>query len=86
MPFYQTRGLIPPKRHTVFKRNVDQIYYEELISREGFSSVYSNAYHLRMPTRVIKMGNIGLTLFKWFGKYPIFKSLLPSIIVSFFNM
>tara|TARA_B100000700_G_scaffold210430_1_gene231305 strand:- start:1153 stop:2298 length:1146 start_codon:yes stop_codon:yes gene_type:complete len=56
MPFYQTRGLIPPKRHTVFKRSVDQIYYEELISREGFSSIYSNIYHLRMPTRVVKMG------------------------------
>jgi hypothetical protein len=32
------------------------------------------------------MGNIGLSLFKWFGKYLIFKSLLRRIIDSFFYM
>jgi len=58
MPFYQSRGLFPPKRHTVFKRNHSAIYYEELISREGFSSMYSNVYHLRMPTKVLKMGSL----------------------------
>ena len=58
MPFYQSKGLIPPKRHTVFKRSHNSIYYEELISREGFSSIYSNVYHLRMPTRLTKMGNL----------------------------
>ena len=57
MPFYQKRGLIPPKRHTVFNRSNNSIYYEELISREGFSSIYSNVYHLRMPTKVIELGN-----------------------------
>ncbi len=64
MPIYQKQGIIPPKRHTVFSKPgaagsskiYPQIYYEELISREGFSSVYSNLYHLRMPTRVKKMG------------------------------
>ena len=56
MPFYQSRGLFPPKRHTVFKRSHSAIYYEELISREGFSGMYSNVYHLRMPTKVLKMG------------------------------
>jgi len=58
MPFYQTRGLIPPKRHTAFKRSLNTIYYEELISREGFSGVYSNVYHLRMPTKVIDLGKL----------------------------
>ena len=58
MPFYQSRGLFPAKRHTVFKRNHSSIYYEELISREGFSSMYSNVYHLRMPTKVLKMGSL----------------------------
>ena len=58
MPFYQTKGLIPPKRHTVFKRSHNSLYYEELISREGFSSIYSNVYHLKMPTRLSKMGNL----------------------------
>ena len=58
MPFYQTRGLIPPKRHTAFKRSLNTIYYEELISREGFSSLYSNVYHLSMPTKVIDLGKL----------------------------
>jgi len=56
MPFYQSKGLIPPKRHTVFKNSNDNLYFEELVSREGFSHMYSNLYHLRMPTRVLEMG------------------------------
>ncbi len=58
MPFYQSKGLIPSKRHTVFKRKDGAIYYEELISRKGFSSLYSNVYHLRMPTRLNKLGQL----------------------------
>ncbi len=58
MPFYQTKGLVSPKRHTVFKRSADSIFYEELVSREGFSSIYSNLYHLKMPTRVSKLGKL----------------------------
>tara|TARA_B100001287_G_scaffold75639_2_gene62856 strand:- start:1693 stop:2838 length:1146 start_codon:yes stop_codon:yes gene_type:complete len=58
MPFYQTKGLVPAKRHTVFKRSEDSIFYEELVSREGFSSIYSNLYHLKMPTRVSKLGKL----------------------------
>ena len=58
MPFYQTKGLVSAKRHTVFKRSEDSIFYEELVSREGFSSIYSNLYHLKMPTRVSKLGKL----------------------------
>ena len=58
MPFYQSSGFIPSKRHTLFKRSSKSIYYEELISRKGFSSMYSNVYHLRMPTKVNQMGNM----------------------------
>ena len=57
MPFYQSRGEIPNKRHTVFKNPDGGIYYEELVSREGFSGIYSNMYHLSMPTELIKVGN-----------------------------
>ncbi len=57
MPFYRSEGLIPPKRHTVFNKSDGSIYYEELVSREGFSHMYSNLYHLRMPTIVEKIGN-----------------------------
>ena len=53
MPFYQSKGIIPPKRHTVFKKdNGKNIYYEELISREGFSNIYSNVYHIHMPKTI----------------------------------
>ena len=58
MSFYQSKGLIPSKRHTIFKKDADSIYYEELISRKGFSGIYSNVYHLRMPTKINKMGFI----------------------------
>ena len=58
MSFYQSKGLIPNKRHTVFKKDADSIYYEELISRKGFSGIYSNVYHLKMPTKINKLGKI----------------------------
>ena len=58
MSFYQSKGLIPNKRHTVFKKSADLIYYEELISRKGFSGIYSNVYHLRMPTKINKLGKM----------------------------
>ena len=57
MPFYQSKGNIPPKRHTVFKNPRGGIYYEELVSREGFSYMYSNLYHLNMPTQVMELGD-----------------------------
>ena len=49
--------MIPPKRHTAFKKADGSLYYEELVSREGFSHMYTNLYHLRMPTRVLEMGD-----------------------------
>jgi len=57
MPFYQSKGSIPHKRHTVFK-NKNKLCYEELVSREGFSSIYTNMYHLNMPTKIKKVGNL----------------------------
>ena len=52
MPFYKVEGSIPKKRHTVFKNPKGGIYYEEHVSREGFSYMYSNLYHLNMPTQI----------------------------------
>ena len=49
MPFYNVKGIIPPKRHTVFKKN-KKLLFEQHVSREGFSGIYSNLYHLSMPT------------------------------------
>jgi len=56
MPFYNTQGSIPPKRHTVFKKN-EKMLFEQHVSREGFSGIYSNMYHLSMPTQLKKVGS-----------------------------
>ena len=56
MPFYQKQGQIPRKRHTIFKKNDNKgLFYEEHISREGFSNIYSNIYHNSMPTELISI-------------------------------
>lgn len=63
MPQYMQLGSIPPKRHTVHPANPgyrhEGIYYEEVITTQGFSRAYSIVYHLRPPTRVLKVENLG---------------------------
>jgi homogentisate 1,2-dioxygenase len=56
MPQYQTRGQVPHKRHTVFRQPNGKLFAEELISSEGFSNDYTNAYHVHPPTRVLRIG------------------------------
>jgi homogentisate 1,2-dioxygenase len=57
MPFYVRQGRIPSKRHSVFKKDgTGLLHYEELMGRAGFSGVYTNMYHLKMPTRVRAVG------------------------------
>ncbi len=56
MPFYIKRGSIPPKRHIQHRDAGGNLYHEEHASREGFSSIYSNLYHLRPPTRISQVG------------------------------
>jgi homogentisate 1,2-dioxygenase len=56
MPQYQRLGSLPRKRHIAHKhepgyRN-EGIYYEEVVTTQGFSRAYSICYHLRPPTRV----------------------------------
>jgi homogentisate 1,2-dioxygenase len=55
MSFYVQRGKIPTKRHTQYRKPDGNLYYEELVSREGFSDIYSNLYHIYPPTRVSKV-------------------------------
>lgn len=59
MPPYLQRGSLPAKRHTAHKATPgflnEGIYYEEVVSSEGFSRAYSIAYHLKPPTRVLKL-------------------------------
>lgn len=52
MPTYQKRGEIPHKRHTVFRKPNGELFAEELVSTEGFSSIYSLIYHAYPPTLV----------------------------------
>lgn len=56
MPHYYTLGKIPHKRHTQFRKPDGSLYFEELVSTEGFSNVYSNVYHVHPPTVVKKIG------------------------------
>ncbi len=65
MPQYLQRGSIPPKRHTVHPNvpgyRQEGIYYEEVITTQGFSRAYSIVYHLRPPTRVLRVEPAGKT-------------------------
>jgi len=66
MPYYQKRGQIPNKRHIQFRDDKGNLYWEELISREGFNHIYSNVYHIHPPTAVQKIGDITvLPLEEW---------------------
>ena len=56
MPFYQKQGQLPNKRHIQFRDKDNNLYWEELVSREGFSYIYSNLYHLNPPTKVEMIG------------------------------
>ena len=56
MPFYQKKGQVPEKRHIQFRNKNNDLYWEELISRGGFSSIYSNTYHKNPPTAIEKIG------------------------------
>jgi homogentisate 1,2-dioxygenase len=56
MPFYYKLGSIPPKRHTQFRKANGELYAEELVSTEGFSSNYSLVYHCYAPTLVKSLG------------------------------
>ena len=58
MPFYQKRGETPNKRHIQFRDDSGNLYWEELISREGFSHMYSNVYHIHPPTGVEAVGEL----------------------------
>lgn len=55
MPYYHSLGKFPQKRHVQFRKPDGSFYAEELVSTEGFSSLYSLVYHCYPPTRVLKI-------------------------------
>jgi len=73
---YQQQGDIPPKRHTQHRRPLDgdvggadakgELYYEELMGEEGFSSDSSLLYHRNIPSTIAgarewEVGDLGTT-------------------------
>src|SRR5262245_48002445 len=63
MPRYLSLGRLPPKRHVAHRTSPgyrsEGIYYEEVVTTQGFSRAYSIVYHLRPPTRVKKVEPAG---------------------------
>jgi len=55
MPRYHTLGNIPPKRHTVFKDDNGNFFYEELFGTVGFDGMSTLLYHTQRPTQVKKI-------------------------------
>jgi homogentisate 1,2-dioxygenase len=53
MAFYRQIGSIPKTRHTVFRADSGQLYYEELMGEEGFSSDSSLLYHRNIPSSLV---------------------------------
>jgi homogentisate 1,2-dioxygenase len=59
MAHYRSAGHVPPKRHTQHRSPSGELYYEELVGEEGFSSDSSLLYHIGIPppSRTCVTGN-----------------------------
>src|SRR3982751_5042813 len=53
MPFYRSVGSVPPKRHTQHRDPEGNLYREELMGEEGFSSDSSLLYHRGVPSAIV---------------------------------
>ncbi|WP_298212341.1 homogentisate 1,2-dioxygenase [Ferrimicrobium sp.] len=53
MPFYQSVGEIPRKRHQVLRGAGGALIAEELMGNEGFTAESALLYHLGMPTAIV---------------------------------
>ncbi|MFK5635919.1 homogentisate 1,2-dioxygenase [Ornithinimicrobium sp. LYQ103] len=52
MAHYRSIGHVPPKRHTQHRDGHGNLYYEELMGEEGFSSDSSLLYHRNIPSAI----------------------------------
>ena len=67
---YISQGNIPNKRHTQHRDEDGKLFYEEHISHKGFSSIYSNVYHQKMPTEVTGVGDfVPIEITEFNGKH-----------------
>jgi homogentisate 1,2-dioxygenase len=62
MPFYHKLGEIPHKRHTQFRKPNGELYREEVMGLEGFSSIQSILYHNFLPPRIKQTEDLGSRL------------------------
>ena len=53
MAYYLSVGDVPPKRHTQHRDPDGQLYREELMGEEGFSSDSSLLYHRGVPSAIV---------------------------------
>ena len=56
MPIYHQLGRIPPTRHTQFRKENGELYYEEVFGTIGFEGMASTLYHHSRPTQVKTLG------------------------------
>lgn len=54
MAHYRRAGNVPPKRHTQHRSPEGDLYREELMGEEGFSSDSSLLYHVGVPSAVLQ--------------------------------
>ena len=52
MPYYRRVGDVPAKRHTQHRGPDGELYREELLGAEGFSSDSSLLYHVGVPSAI----------------------------------
>lgn len=52
MPIYHQLGKFPHKRHTIFRKEDGNLFYEQLFGTEGFHGMSSLLYHHHRPTVV----------------------------------
>ncbi len=55
---YIQRGKIPHKRHTIFKSEKGDFYYEQLFGTEGFHGISSLLYHIHRPTQILRIDGV----------------------------
>ncbi|WP_026582850.1 homogentisate 1,2-dioxygenase [Bacillus sp. J33] len=54
MPFYKRLGNIPRKRHTIFRKEDESLFREQVMGTKGFSGIQSILYHHHAPTEIVK--------------------------------
>jgi homogentisate 1,2-dioxygenase len=64
MPFYHTLGLIPRKRHIVFRKPDGGLYAEELMGHEGFTGTSALLYHTHPPTTIKSVKRVAETKYE----------------------